>query len=107
MYIITATFELVGVEQLDDIFLPPGPDGLIPRTVVYFHVSAQVFLLFDILVVVGTLPEDQVTGFQFFESDVRSESVHLVCLVPRAEGETEIFSQVLDYLAHECAAIEE
>lgn len=55
---IGARLELVGVEFLDHALLPPGPDGLFARAHLDFDVCAQVFLLFDVRVVVSAFPED-------------------------------------------------
>jgi len=90
---------------LDDPLLPPRAYGLVPWPYVYLDMGAQVFLLFDVGVVLSTLPEDEVAWFHLFEGYVCLQGIHLLCLVPWSKCEPKVFTQVVYHLAGESTAI--
>jgi len=82
--VLRAGLELVSVELLDHALLPPRPDGLFARAYLNFNMGAQVFLLLDVRVLISAFPEDQIPWLHLLKGYIRTECVHLVCLVPRS-----------------------
>lgn len=58
-------------------------------------------------VLVGPFPEDEVPRAQLFAFQIDWQSIELLCLVPGAQRESEVFAKVLDDLSHESTAVEE
>ena len=105
--VVRGRFKFVGVEVLDNSSLPSGTDGLLSRLTSSedFDMHHAMLLSAQLRVVVNGTVEDQITGLHLFERHIDWKRVILVSLVPSIQFESEVFSQVENYLADERAAV--
>jgi len=106
--VICLRLKLVRVEVPHDPTLPPRTNALLTclSSREYLDVYHIVLLFSHFWVIVDTTIKDEVTWLHLFLLELNRQAIELISLVPSIKLEPEIFSQVIDNLLDQRAAVQ-
>lgn len=106
--VVGGRYKFVGIEVLAYTLLPAGTNRLLSRFAPckHFYVDHSMFLWAKFFVIVNCTVKNQVAWHHLFELQIDWQRIVLICLIPPVKFEAKIFTQVIDDLANEGAAVE-